>query len=564
VTRRALAAAFVLASVCVARADDGDASTKRKAVLVGTIASGFPVSTQRVLDVDKDGKSELVVVGVNGEVRSWRQDASSGALTERPSGSLVLRFPDRTLLAVADLFGDGRPPQLVEMTKDGVSVHQAEKDGSYARGGELVAPKAKLTLRVGRPTFVDVARDVNGDGRADLVVPRGDECDLWLNGGLDAKTGLPTFSKAATIRVDMRRETSAKADLLSDVLESSFRVPNLSISDVNGDGRPDLLVEDGHVRSWRLQREGGTFPAAPDVTLDLSTFRDTTPAAEMQLGRTVAGGDDQRMESRDLDGDGVLDYVIAHRRKVWVFHGTKDGPQFTQPSDVLRVAEDVTVLLVMRIDEDKFPDLLLLRVQMPTVATLLRGLVADWDIEISALGYANLGGKKFDTSAKWKGDLSLRMPSIIGMVRHPEDLVREFEGTAKRFRRVLPGDFDGDGRRDVAVGDEKDERVEFFTDASAPGDDEERSFADVFFSSDKRTWELAEILRWAGDLAARQTARHTGGRPAYASWPLRPEAEFSRTGTYAGDFDGSGRALLIVAYDRGGVEGVFDVVRVDK
>jgi hypothetical protein len=170
---------------------------------------------------------------------------------------------------------------------------------------------------------------------------------------------------------------------------------------------------------------------------------------------------------------------------------------------------------------------------MPTLATLLRGLVAAWDVEIASVGYANLGGKKFDSTPKWKGDLSLHLPSIIGMVRHPEDLVREFEGTAKRFRRVLPGDFDGDGRRDVAVADEKDERVEFFTDAAAPGDDEERSFADVFFGADKKTWELAEILRWAGDLGARQTARHTGGRPAYASWALRQEAEFS-TSTEAG------------------------------
>jgi hypothetical protein len=564
VTRRALAAALVLASVCAARAEDGDASAKKKAVLVGTVATGFPVSAQRVLDVDKDGKSELLVVGVNGEVRAWRQDAEKGGIAERPTGSLVLRFPDRTLLAVADLFGDGRPPQLVEMTKDGVSVHQAEKDGSYARGGDLVAPKAKLALRVGRPTFADVARDVNGDGRADLVVPRGDECDLWLNGGIDAKTGLPTFTKAATIPVDMKSETSMKADALSDVLESSFRVPNLSISDVNGDGRPDLLVEDGHMRTWRLQREDGTFPAAPDVTLDLSTFRDTTPAAEVQLGRTVAGGDEQRMETRDLDGDGIPDYVIAHRRKVWVFHGTKNGPQFTQPSDVLRVADDVTVLLTVRIDGDKYPDLLLLRVQMPTIATLLRGLVADWDIEIAALGYANLGGKKFDSSPKWKGDLSLRMPSIIGILRRPEELVRQLEGTAKKFRRVVVGDFDGDGKRDVAVADEKDERIEFFTDAAKAGDDGEQEFADVFFGSEKRTWELAEILRWAGDLAARQTARHTGGRPAYAAWALRSESDFTRTGAYAGDFDGSGRATLVIAYDKGGVEGVFDFVRVEK
>jgi len=99
--------------------------------------------------VDGDGRAELVVVGANGEVRSWRKDAETGRLAEKPAGSLVLRWPDRTLLAVADLYGDGRPPQLVEMTKDGVFAHQAEKDGSYSRGGDPVAPKAKMPLRVG-------------------------------------------------------------------------------------------------------------------------------------------------------------------------------------------------------------------------------------------------------------------------------------------------------------------------------------------------------------------------------------------------------------------------------
>jgi hypothetical protein len=560
---RAVLAALATAAALVghARAEDG-AAPRRKAVLVSTVATGFPTAGQRVLDVNADGRSELLVVGVAGEVRSWRKDAETGRVSEKPLGSLVLRFPDRTLLAVADLVKDGRPPQLVEMTKDGVFLHMASDDGSYARAGDAVAPRARFPLRVGRPTFADVARDVNGDGRADLVVPRGDECDLWLNGGIDAASGLPSFAKAATIRVDMKRETAARADALSDVLESSFRIPNLSISDVNGDGRPDLLTSDGDLRTWRLQREDCTFPAAPDVTLDLSTFRDTTPAAEVQLGRTVSG-DDQRMETRDLDGDGVPDYVIAHRRKVWVFHGTKEGPQFTKPSDVLRVAEDVTMIVVLRVDEDEHPDLVLMRVQLPTVATILRGLVADWEVEISSLGYANLGGRKFDPSPKWKGGIALRLPAILGIMRHPEELVRRLKGTARKFRRLDFGDFDGDGRRDVAVVDEAGEKVAFFTDAALADDEGESSVAGVFFGEDKRVWELDEILRWVGDFASRQIARHTGGRPPYAAWPIRSADEFERTGTFAGDFGGDGRVELVVAYKRGAAEGVFDFVRVE-
>src|SRR5437667_388204 len=99
------------------------------------------------------------------------------------------------------------------------------------------------TIATGFPVADQRVLDVDRDGRADLVLPRGDECELWLNGGVEKATGLPKFTKAATIRVELRRAVSVKAEALSDVLENSFRVPRLSIADVDGDGRPDLLVE---------------------------------------------------------------------------------------------------------------------------------------------------------------------------------------------------------------------------------------------------------------------------------------------------------------------------------
>lgn len=556
----ALSAALACALVSAASAAE---DAPKDAAVAETLATGFPLAEERLVDVDRDGRTDVLLVGTRGEVRVWRHDAEAKRLAEKPAGTLVLRYPERTLLAVADLIGGGAAPQLVEMTKDGVFVHRVDAEGAYSRAGEQVAPRTRFPLRVGRPSFADVARDVNGDGRPDLVLPRGEECELWLNGGPDAQSSLPVFAKAASIRVQMQRETATKADALSDVLESSFRIPNLSITDVNGDARSDLYVENGKTRAWHLQREDGSFPAEPDVTLDLGIFRDTTAEASVQLGKTLAGGDDQRIETRDLDNDGIPDYVIAHRRKVWVFHGTKAGPQFTDPSDVLRVADDVTAMLLVRLDDDAFPDLTLLRVQVPTIGTLIRGLFAEWDVEIAALGYASEGGRKFATTPRWKGDIDVRLPALLGVLKNPDALVRRFEDMAKKFRRTVPGDFDGDGRPDVALLAEKGGRVELFTSrAKSQDDDGERAVGDVFFGEEKKVWELESILRWMGDLAERQAARHTGGGAPYASAELRG-GEFERVGLDAADLDGDGRSELVVAYDRGGAEGVIDVVRVE-
>ncbi len=555
--RRALvvclaAAALAVRSAPSPAADSGGGPPEHRAKLVASVATGFPVSEQRLVDVDGDGKTDLLVVGVHGEVRVWRHDPKTGTLAAAPAGSLVLPAPDRSLLAIADLAGGGGPPQLVVMSRNGVEIHRVGPDGAYAADGEAVAPRARFPLRVGRPVFAEIARDVNGDGRPDLVLPAGDSCELWLNGGLDPATKLPSFTRAASIHVDMSRENETKGDALSDVLESSFRIPDLRFADVNGDGRPDLLVEEGKTRAVHLQRKDGTIPAEPDVKVDLSIFRDTTPEATVQLGHTLAGGDDQRMESRDLDGDGIPDYVISHRRKVWVFRGTHDGPQFKTPSQVLLVSDDVTAMMLLRLDADALPDLFLMRVEIPTVATLLKGLFSEFDVDVSALGYANAGGGRFEATPKWKGQVALRAPALLGVLRNPDAFIRKFEDAAKKFRNASTADFDGDGRRDAALVAEDGRALEFHLGrAAAPQDagaDAERALGDVFFGGSRKVWDVDAVLSWLGDAAQRQVARVTGGGDPVARWPFRAASGgFERTGVLAGDLDGDGRAEVVVA-----------------
>ncbi|MCG3133671.1 MAG: hypothetical protein HMLKMBBP_00887 [Planctomycetes bacterium] len=548
--------------------------TDRAAVL----AAEFPVSERRVVDVDGDGLRDLLVVGTAGEVRTWRHlpptDADpSSPLARQPAGTLVLSEPERSLLAVADALGTGKP-QLLVLTRQGLFAHGPSPDGSFARAGTLVSKDARLPLRTGRPRFADFVTDVDGDGHPDVVVPKADACELWLWQAPAEPGAPPAYRRAATLRVNVSRERRATSEALSDILESSFRIPRLDIRDVNGDGHRDLCVEEGKTRAFHLAGADGAISSEPTVSLDLEIFRDTTPEAEVRLGRTLAGSDDQRYESRDLDGDGIPDHVISHRRKVWVFHGRTEGPQFTEPTQILKVADDVTALLLLRLDEDPRPDLLLLRIQVPSIATILRGLVTSWDVEIGALGYAGkTAGRGFETEARWKGELSVRLPAILGVLRDPDALIRRFEDVSRRFRAGTEGDFDGDGKADLAIADaavasDADEAgepgvprgVALWTGREAPlrTSDSETEMARVFFGDDDRVWDLDRILRWLGTLADQRAARLTGGRPADARITFRPahEAEFEEV--LVGDVTGGAGDEILVCYEledgRGAIE----------
>jgi hypothetical protein len=336
-------------------------------------------------------------------------------------------------------------------------------------------------------------------------------------------------------------------------LDCDFTIPQLDLQDLNGDRRDDVIVADGRRRAFHLQRPDGSIPPKPDVEVDLKLFRDTTPPAAVRPGRTFAGSERPRMQSRDLDGDGIPDYVIAHARKVWVFQGSNDGPQFTEPSTILKTADDVTALLLARLDDDPLPDLLILRVQVPTFATLVLGMLGDWDVEITAAGYENQGRRSFATTPKWRRELTLSLPSVAGVLRNPEALIRRIEEAGRNFRPESTGDFNGDGHPDLALLSEDGARLDVWSGQDAgrgPGsvEDFDRLLRRVLFEDPDSAWNIDRLLSLLGGLAAERVAHLTGGRPATATLDLRKGAPFTFSGLASGDLDGDGRSEIVVAY----------------
>lgn len=544
-----------------------DPAVARGLFVRASVAAGPTISDWRLVELDGAPGSELFIVLTGGTIETLRFEKDVAQAPQRGVG--LLADPSHCAIALEALT-EGGPPDLFIASPRGVERVKASPGGVFSGEPRVIAPRARMRLRTGRPQFAPLVQDVNDDGRIDLVVPSGEALDVWIQtvatGAAANSESEPTFTKAASVKVRVSASASTDAALLSDDLESEVTIPGLSMSDVNGDGRADLLVQDGEKRAFHLVREGGAIPAVPDVAVDLGIFRDTTPAAELVPGRTLAGNDDAVYESRDLDSDGIPDYVIAHRRKVWVFHGTQDGPQFTQPTTILKAAEDVSALLVLDLDSDTKPDLLLIKVQVPSIATLLRGLVAEWSVDIDAIGYENDGERAFETTPKWRNTLSFRVPSILSVLKDPEEIVRRFEGVGKKFREPCEGDFDGDGAEDLALVSEDGTRLDVWRGErnleAQMLESSESVLRRLLFEDEDSTWDLERILGWISSFGDRKVSILTGGREPSVRFALRDARAWRLRVLEAADVDGDGRVEIVLQYDALPLDGnsTFDVL----
>ncbi len=531
----------------------------------------YPISDHMVADFDGDGRDELVVFAKDGRVLSYH-GTSGASLDPAPRGKLQLADPERSLIATGSFF-EGAKKQLLVLSPGGLRVFRPDDRGDFSGKGHLLTSRARFNLRVGGPIRSNIVQDVNEDGRPDIVVPTPGFCELWLNQGPDESEekdglGLPRFRRVAKAAVRLNSQSSRGMSSLNKSLRSDFSIPNLTTKDVNGDGRLDLQIRQDDIRSWHLQREDGSIPGKPDVSLDLSIFRDTTPKSAIAPGQIASMGDRRSFESRDLDDDGILDYVIAHRRKIWIFHGTKAGPQFTKPSFILRSVEDVTALTLLHLDKDTRPDLLLIKVEVPSVTTFVLGFVSSWDLSFSAAGYRNTNGREFDKAPTWKKETALRFPPILSILKDPQALVQRIEYMGKKFRKQLGGDFDGDGKEDLALLSEDADRIDVFRSTGSADEsdgDGDESLREILFEDKRSTWELEDVLLWMGGLAERRVAALTRGRNPDGSVALSDREKMEFTGFETGDFDGDGSAEIVLSYRPEGAVRVtlFDVMGVD-
>jgi hypothetical protein len=282
---------------------DGTCEVARMSAASGTsIVSG---------DFDGDGRVDLAVA--DWEVGEYAVLRGLGDGQFLPA---VITSGSSPFIAVGDFDGDGRDDLADER-----AVLLSAADGTFRSTVPLPAAPALP----GEASDV-IARDVDGDGDADVVVASEDQV-AWYRGNGDG-----TF-EGATVYSELVR-------------------PGLVAGDFSGDGLADVAAVSGGVLSFMRQRAGGGL-----------TFFGLFPTSPRGLvGMMVTG----RSAAADFDGDGRTEVVTqtsvilgaAQRPVLWFVPGTADGA-FARAPDLRMGAAGARGfgIVVGDFDGDERPDL---------------------------------------------------------------------------------------------------------------------------------------------------------------------------------------------------------------
>jgi hypothetical protein len=229
--------------------------------------------------------------------------------------------PPRALAGAGDVNGDGRPDIVI-------GVPSADPRRRYFAGSVYVVFGAATAgsvdlFRLGSHGYridgasryswtgasVASAGDVNGDGRADVLIS--------ADGGPTGRdAAYVVFGRAGGGTIDLERlgTRGFRIDGPTRRNGGAGLGPVAGAGDVNGDGRPDFLLGAGTAEGGRL-RSGSAYVVFGSRTMkniDLNRlgaggFRiDGAAVGDSALGKAVAG-------AGDVNGDGRADVIIGFR-----------------------------------------------------------------------------------------------------------------------------------------------------------------------------------------------------------------------------------------------------------
>ena len=220
-------------------------------------------------DVNGDGRADVVVGNFDG--------GSIGVLLQNANGTLdpMISYPTVNSLGVKiGDFNNDRRMDVVGINwgsrGDGVDVFLQTPEGT-------LAPPVTYHVNHGGYDEVDVG-DVNGDGRADIVV---------MSGQLYA---------APNLGILLQTSEGAMAPPVYYSVGSQILTHGVAVGDVNGDGKHDVVVS-----------YGGNSPSA-FIARFLQNGSATLDPAVSQSSYDIP----EPVVLADVDGDRLLDVLVAH------------------------------------------------------------------------------------------------------------------------------------------------------------------------------------------------------------------------------------------------------------
>jgi hypothetical protein len=387
-------------------------------------------------DMDGDGRSDLVSIDGRGvDVKFMREDGRYPARTDAS-----LAWPARDLgWDFADVDADGASELVVIEDSRRVRAWRASRAEGFDEGRDVLA-KVDAHLPRGR-RHVRFVRDVNGDGRADVVVPSSAQYLIYLGseGG--------EWSKPLQVRFEANIEYEiGDPARIDETFGISVRIPWFSLEDLDGDGLTDLVSETDDQVQFHLASPD--LPPDPTWRLDKAGLKEATGSFEIDfddlfavLGRRV----DWRIA--DLDGEGPADLIVQQGSTFRVYRdGSRKGNAGT-PDDLLKSSGHVLAFLLSDLDGDGLTELLMVRADDVSLGRVVRWLVLPGSLDFDVFAYRNEGGT-FSKKPISRVAISLRIPRLLTFFEDLEAMSEEVDASLALPTTLAVLDADG-ARNDV-------------------------------------------------------------------------------------------------------------------
>ncbi len=265
-------------------------SAPRQTVMTGFL-SGGNVADVAVVNIDDHGNRRVRIYTYENETgspdsHSW--SCENGSWSLKYDGSL------RPGVSFVDMVRIGDRDRLITYEQGRLSA--LDPDSSTERELAAVISSFKPP-RTDEIPHVDITRDVNGDGRDDLVVPGADGFLVFIQSG-DGSFADPVEVGPPALLDRIYGADGYRYDPWSQARIHKF--------DYNGDDRVDLVFWNQDRFEAHLQDERGMFTAEP-VTFETGAAFDFDDLSYLSTGDMT--GRVLHLFS-DLNGDGVADLVV--------------------------------------------------------------------------------------------------------------------------------------------------------------------------------------------------------------------------------------------------------------